>query len=412
MEGNRNASIDILRGLTMMGMTIVNNPGSWSHIYAPLEHAEWHGCTPTDLVFPFFAFIMCVSIPFSGDAGLTFTKILTRTIRIFCLGLFLSFFSKINLGLEPGPTLMLLRLAISIGVAYALLGNFSEKVKLYLAIALLIIMLGLAYSGLEAFAAVRIPGVLQRLALIYFAVALLKPRLSVNNILYMSGGILMAYWALMVYVPFDGKGLDHFVKGNNLAAFIDNLLLPGHLWATSKTWDPEGILSTLPAIGTGLLGLWAGYKIKQNANNLNLVLGIGGIGLIGIGLAWHTVFPINKALWTSSYVLYSAGWAMVVFTGIRLVFSNLNLSGVQNYLTIWGVNPMLVFFASGIIPRALNMLTWGPEAKGTIDYIYSNAIVPLFANPKMASFAGALVYICIWSVILLLLKRKNLIFKV
>ncbi len=412
MQGNRNPSIDIFRGLTMMGMTIVNNPGSWSHIYTPLEHAEWHGCTPTDLVFPFFAFIMCVSIPFSGEAGLSFIKILTRTLRIFCLGLFLNFFSKISFGDISGLLLILLRLAISLGVAYALLGNFTEKIKLYLAFALFLSMIGLCYSGIEAFASVRIPGVLQRLAIIYFAVAFLKTRLSYSQILILAGIILLSYWGLMATVEFPGIGIDHFIKGNNLAGYIDNIVLPGHLWASSKTWDPEGILSTLPAIGTGLIGLWIGSKIKLNSSKLNLVLGLGGITMIGIGLLWNTVFPINKALWTSSYVLYVAGWAFLVFLSIRLIFSQLNLGGIQNYLVMWGVNPMLVFFASGIIPRALNMLTWGPDQEDTVDYIYSHAIEPFFVDPKLASLAGALTYICIWSIILLILKRKNLIFKV
>ncbi len=412
MLSNRNPSIDIFRGLTMMLMTIVNNPGSWSHIYPPLEHAEWHGCTPTDLVFPFFALIMCVSIPFSGDTGLSFSKVLTRTLRIFCLGLFLNFFSKISLGDSTGIVLMLFRLAISIAVAYALLGNFSEKVKLYTALAITILLLGLAYSGIEAFASVRIPGVLQRLALIYFAVALLKPRLSYLQILILAAIILLAYWAILALLPVPGLGADVFQKGNNVAAYIDNLLLPGHLWASSKTWDPEGILSTIPAIATGLIGLWMGSKIKQNANSLNMLLGVGGLVLLGLALLWHTVFPINKSLWTSSYVLYTAGWCMLVFLSIRIIFTYVNLTGIQNYLIMWGVNPMLVFFGSGIIPRALNMLKWGPEAQGTTDYMYTNGIVPLFSNPKMASFAGAITYICIWSLILLILKRKNLIFKV
>jgi predicted acyltransferase len=412
LETNRNPTIDIFRGLTMMLMTLVNNPGSWNHIYAPFEHAEWHGCTPTDMVFPFFAIIMCVSIPFSGESSLSFIKIITRTLRIFCLGFFLSFFSKINIGTLEGPALMCLRLAVSFGIAYALLGKFSEKIKLYVVLAVFLSMLLLAYSGIADFAEVRIPGVLQRLALVYFAVASLKSYIKGNQILIFAGLILLVYWGLMALVPVPEIGAGFFEKGKNLAGYVDNLLLPGHLWASAKTWDPEGILSTLPAIGTGLIGLWMGFQIKENAKNLESILSLVGLGFIVIAKIWDIWFPINKALWTSSYVLFTAGWAMLVFAILRIVFSKITLSRVQEFIIMWGVNPMLVFFGSGIIPRALNMLKWGPEQEGTVSYIYKNGIEPLFSEPKMASLAGATTYIIIWSIILLILKKKNLIFKV
>jgi predicted acyltransferase len=396
----------------MMLMTLVNNPGSWDHIYAPFEHAEWHGCTPTDLVFPFFAIIMCVSIPFSGDASLSFVKVLTRTLRIFCLGFFLSFFSKINLGSLDGMGLMLVRVSVSLLVAFAMLGNFSEKVKLYIAIGFFTLLLGLAYSGLADFAEVRIPGVLQRLAIIYFVVATLKSRLNLNQILGLGAVLLLGYWALMALVPVPEIGVGLFEKGKNLAAYLDNLLLPGHLWASSKTWDPEGILSTMPAIGTGLIGLWMGIQIKKDAKNLENVFSIGGLALIVIAKVWDIWFPLNKALWTSSFVLFTAGWAMLIFVVLKLVFQNNRLKAVQDFAIMWGVNPMLVFFASGIIPRALNMLKWGPEQEGTIAYIYAHGIEPFFSEPKIASLVGAIIYIVIWSLILLILKKKNLIFKV
>jgi predicted acyltransferase len=412
LETNRNPTIDIFRGLTMMLMTLVNNPGSWDHIYAPFEHAEWHGCTPTDLVFPFFALIMCVSIPFSGDASLGFVKILTRTLRIFCLGFFLSFFSKINFGSLDGLGLMLIRICVSFAVAYGMLGKFFEKTKLYVAIGFLLLMLVLAYSGIADFAEVRIPGVLQRLAIIYFAVAMLKTRFNANQLLGLAAVLLLGYWALMALVPVPEIGAGLYEKGKNLAAYIDNLLLPGHLWASSKTWDPEGILSTIPAIGTGLIGLWMGYQIKQNSKNLENIFSLGGLALIVIAKVWAIWFPLNKALWTSSFVLFTAGWAMLIFVVLRLLFQNTKLKPIQEFAIMWGVNPMLVFFASGIIPRALNMHKWGPEQEGTIAYLYAHGIEPLFSEPKIASLAGAIIYIVIWSIILLILKKKNLIFKV
>jgi predicted acyltransferase len=164
--------------LTMMLMTIVNNPGDWGNVYAPLLHAEWHGATPTDLVFPFFVFIMGAAIPFStnensGVDAHNFLKILTRSLRIFNLGLFLNFFSKIKPGELDGSVLMLIRLMICILVGYLLLGNFKPKVKFYWALVLFLVMIGLCFSGIENFQNVRIPGVLQRIGIVYFFAVLI-----------------------------------------------------------------------------------------------------------------------------------------------------------------------------------------------------------------------------------------------
>ena len=177
MIKERLTSLDVFRGFTIMLMTIVNNPGSWDSIYPPLEHAGWNGCTPTDLVFPFFIFIMGTAIPFAMPSktynGTTFNKILVRSLRIFCLGLFLNYFGTIEFfGLE-GILLLIVRLIITFGVAYALLGNFSTKIKTYLAISVLGILLFLAYSGIQSYQNVRIPGVLQRIGIVNFFASLL-----------------------------------------------------------------------------------------------------------------------------------------------------------------------------------------------------------------------------------------------
>jgi predicted acyltransferase len=307
---------------------------------------------------------------------------------------------------------MLIRIFISLLVAYGLLGKFSQKTKFYIALGFFTLLISLAYSGLVGFAEVRIPGVLQRLAIIYFVVALLKTRFNANTLLGLAAVLLLGYWALMALVPVPDIGAGFFEKGKNLAAYIDNLLLPGHLWASAKTWDPEGILSTIPAIGTGLIGLWMGIQIKQNAKNLENLFSVVGLALIVIAKVWAIWFPLNKALWTSSFVLFTAGWAMLIYVVLKLVFQSLKLKSVQDFAIMWGVNPMLVFFGSGIIPRALNMLKWGPEQEGTITFMYTHGIEPLFSEPKIASLVGATTYIIIWSIILLILKKKNLIFKV
>jgi predicted acyltransferase len=224
----------------------------------------------------------------------------------------------------------------------------------------------------------------------------------------------------MALVDVPNVGAANFEKGTNLAAWLDNYLLPGHLWVTSKTWDPEGILSTIPAIGTGLAGIFTG-KLLTNDFPKNkkaiYLLSAGVIGLI-IGILWSDFFPINKALWTSSYVCYAAGIALIVLGALYFVIDVLEFDVWTKPFVIFGVNPMLVFFFSGIIPRVLNMIKIAqPENLehpnvGLVSWLYSHWIVPFFTEPKNASLAGALTYLVIWFVILILFDRKKMIFKV
>ena len=403
----------------MMLMTIVNNPGSWDHIYEPLKHAEWHGATPTDMVFPFFVFIMGTAIPFSTNENLglsstTVLKILTRSLRIFNLGLFLNFFSKIRIGELEGPALLFVRLLLCVFFGFLLLGNFKPKIKFYSALGVFVFLIGLSFSGLEYFSSVRIPGVLQRIALVYFFSVLIFLRFSFKTQMFVGAALLLGYWLIMGLVPIPGYGLANFEKGTNLAAWLDNYLLPGHLWATSKTWDPEGILSTFPAIVTVLLGIWTGKLLQSKKLDAYKWLSGIGISLLIFGKIWDLVFPINKALWTSSYVLYAGGWAMLVLASIDVVFSWYKPKWLSNFLIMWGINPMIVFFVSGILPRALNMIeiSDGGEEVGMLQYFYENSIVPLFSNPLNSSLAYAVFYVILWSVILFVLDRKQLVFKV
>ncbi|WP_433813042.1 acyltransferase family protein [Flavobacterium johnsoniae] len=423
MTKERLTSLDVFRGFTILLMTIVNNPGSWSSIYPPLEHAEWHGCTPTDLVFPFFVFIMGTAIPFAMPVkhfdGAVFNKILVRSLRIFCLGLFLSVFSRIHLfGLEGIP-LLGVRLVIAFAVAYALLGNFSMKVKIILAVGIFIILLSLAFSGLEHFEDTRIPGVLQRIAIVYFFASILYLKTNLKTQLWVVASILVIYYLLMAFVPVPGFGPANFDKGTNLAAWLDNLVLNGHLWSVSKTWDPEGILSTLPAIGTGILGMYIGQLLNLQTNRTEILkkTAISGVILLIGGLLWNIIFPINKSLWTSSYVLYTAGIATLC---LSLLYYIIDIQGYKKWaklFLIWGVNPMIVFFFSGIIPRVLGSIqVQNPETGGeeisVLTLIYKHGIAPCFENPLNASLAYALSYAVFWSVILWIFYKKKLIFKV
>jgi predicted acyltransferase len=423
MAKERLISLDIFRGLTILLMTIVNNPGDWSSIYPPLEYADWNGCTPTDLVFPFFIFIMGVAIPFAPptkffDAA-TFAKILTRSLRIICLGIFFNYFGKIQLfGLEGVP-LLIGRLVVTFGVGYALLGNFNSKIKLYLALTILAVYLFLAFGGIEAYNEVRLPGVLQRIGIVYFFISILYLKTNQKTQIITAIALLLGYWALMTLVPVPGIGDANLEKGTNLAAWIDNAVLKDHLWVYSKTWDPEGILSTLPAIATGIIGILIGQLLNSDSSKLEIIkaMMISDGALILIGLFWNIVFPINKSLCTSSYVLFTAGLGILVFSFLYYIIDIVNIRKGFKLFLIWGVNPMIVFSFSQIIPQGLRMIQFqNPnvplEQINLQQYLYSFWILPYFNNPMTASLAGALIYSCIWTFILWLFYKNNLIFKV
>lgn len=423
MTRERLISLDVFRGLTILLMTIVNNPGDWGNVYPPLLHAEWHGCALTDLVFPFFVFIMGVAVPLAMPDKIydqtTFNKILVRSLRMFCLGIFFNFFGKIQLfGLEGIP-LLIGRLAITIAVGYALMGNFSSKVKNILAFSILFIYLFLAYSGIEAYHDVRLPGVLQRIAIVYFVVSLLYLKTSQKTQIITGAVLLLGYWALMTLIPVPGFGAANLEKGTNLAAWLDSVLLKGHMYRGTVTWDPEGILSTIPSIVNGIIGLLIGQILMREISKTQKAtkMAIAGIALIIAGLLWNIVFPINKSIWTSSYVLYTTGLAT---TFLSILYYAIDIAdykkGFKPFL-IWGVNPMIVFFTSQIIPQALVMIEFqnphNPEEKiNLLSYLYGFGIAPFFTYPMTASLAGALVYVCIWTFILWIFYKNKLIFKV
>lgn len=423
MIKERLTSLDVFRGFTIMMMTIVNNPGSWTSIYPPLEHAEWNGCTPTDLVFPFFIFIMGTAIPFAMPAKVfgpaTFNKIMVRSLRIFCLGLFLNFFSRITLfGLE-GIALIIGKLVLTFAVAYALLVTFSPKIKTILAFSVLGILLFLAYSGIEGYQDVRIPGVLQRIGIVYFFTSLLYLKANLRTQILVVASLLLIYWGLMTLVPVPGIGAANLEMGTNLSAYIDNLFLKNHMWSQSITWDPEGILNTVPAIASGIMGMLIGQVLNQSLPKLEIVkkMSLIGLVLVILGLIWNIVFPINKSLWTSSYVLFTAGLASLCLSLLYYIIEIADYKKWTKLFLIWGVNPMIVFFFSGIIPRVLTMIkVEHPEIPneplGFQSYFYNYGIVPLFENPMNASLAYALVYALFWSFILWVLYKNKLIFKV
>lgn len=423
MVKERLISLDVFRGLTILLMTIVNNPGDWSNVYPPLLHADWHGCTPTDLVFPFFVFIMGVAVPLAMPEkfydSTTFNKILVRSLRMLCLGIFFNFFGKIQLFGLDGIPLLIGRLAITIAVGYALMGSFSSKVKNILAFSILLIYLVLAYSGIEAYHDVRLPGVLQRIAIVYFVVSLLYLKTTLKTQIITGVVLLLGYWGIMTLIPVPGIGEANLEKGTNLASWLDSILLKGHMYSGTVTWDPEGILSTIPSIVNGIIGLLIGQFLQSDSPKTKKGLKMGRISalLIISALLWDLIFPINKSLWTSSYVLFTTGLATVFFT---ILYYLIDIAGYKKGFKpflIWGVNPMIVFFCSQIIPQALVMIQFqnpkNPEEQtNLLDFLYRFWIAPFFSNPMTASLAGALVYVCIWTFILWIFYRNKLIFKV
>lgn len=370
-------SLDFFRGATVAAMILVNNPGNWGNIYAPLEHAEWNGCTPTDLVFPFFLFIVGVSIAYAMGSKKadptahkkTILKALKRALILFGLGLFLSLFPKV----------------------------FTTPI--------------------DAFQHVRIPGVLQRIAVVFFISSIIFLKNSEKNIFRILIALLAVYWVLMTFVPVPGVGYANLEKETNLGAWLDrSILTEAHLWKSSKTWDPEGILSTVPAIATGLFGILVGVYLKRkdvDAASKIAWLFTAGSAAVVLGLLWDLQFPINKALWTSSFVLYTGGLATVILALCYWVIDVHQYNRFTKPFVVYGVNAITVFFLSGLIPRILGMIHVKDSNGSEITlqaWLYSG-FSPYF-SPINASLAWAITFVLFWLIILWAMYNKKIIIKV
>ena len=383
----RLASLDVFRGLTVAGMILVNNPGSWSAIYPPLRHAEWDGWTPTDLVFPFFLFIVGVSITFAlskrladpeQSAGVV-GKIVRRSLTILAVGWLLSRFPFYHEG-QDIRNLGSVRLPD----VFAWLAN--------------------GWKGL------RIPGVLARIAVCYLVAALVFTRTKPRGQAILAAVILLGYWALLTQVPVPGYGKGDLRRGHDVTSYVDRALLgdptgktTGHLY--KKDYDPEGLLSTLPAIGTTLLGILAGHWLRSRRSPAEVVAGlfVGGAAGIVAGLSWGAAFPINKALWTSSYVLLTAGLAC---QGLALCLWFVDLKGYRRWagpFLVFGSNPLSAFVLAAILAKLSTLIKVAGADGGrvTVHEVVMRAINTLPAiSPTNASliYAVAFVAVC-WVVI-------------
>jgi predicted acyltransferase len=347
-------SLDVFRGVTVAAMVIVNNPGDWGAVYWPLLHAEWHGWTPTDLVFPFFLFIVGVSIALTTRTVTPLT-ILRRGAIIWGLGLFLAGFPFFRL------------------------------------------------------ATIRIPGVLARIAWCYVAAALFTRLVSrrsarVRLVAAAVAILLAAYWILLV-------AAGDLTPAGNVGASIDRAVFGRHLWR-SGDWDPEGLLSTVPAIGTTLLGVLAGWWIGAEPSPRRAVRGLLTWGLAGVlaGLALSVWLPINKGLWTSSYVLFTGGLAAV---GLATCYwlcdvnTTTRIEKSTEPFVALGRNAILLFVLSGVIAKSLIYVKWPDPATSLGGWLYTHGFAPL-APPHVASLLFALANLFVLYALLAILHRRRI----
>lgn len=355
-------SLDAFRGFTIALMIVVNDPGSWSHVYAPLLHAEWHGITPTDLVFPFFLFIVGVSIVLAfskrikagADRKSMHRKILVRSFKIFLVGIFLNLFPEFN------------------------------------------------------FADLRIAGVLQRIAIVFLVCSFLFLRFDWKKLAYSAALILVGYWLIMTLIPVPGIGEANLEPGKNLAAWIDSILLPGRMW--QGTWDPEGILSTLPAIGTGITGMLAGILILSNQTLERKIVWLFVLGFFSfvLGSIWDWFFPINKNLWTSSFVLYTSGAAALTLASSMFIVDVLQIKSWTRMGRIFGANAISVYVFAGMLPALLSHVQ-------IAGYSFNSFFMKILTNAgledKLASLLYAITFVLICYIPAYVLYKKKIFIK-
>ena len=365
MPTARLVSLDVFRGITIAGMVLVNNPGTWEHIYWPLGHAQWHGWTPTDLVFPFFLFIVGVAIPLAfarrlesgGSKRDLYLKIVKRTLIIFAIGLVLN---------------------------------------------------GLPYFPLAEY---RIPGVLQRIAVCYFFASIIFLNTKVRTQIATAIGLLILYWLLVRLVPAPGYAAGDLTKEGSLPSFIDRVVFGKHVWAQARVYDPEGLLSTVPAIATTLIGVLTGTWLRTEKTRYEKTAGMFVVGAIcvAIGWAWNSFFPINKALWTSSYVLFTGGLALQF---LAFCYWLIDIQGYRRWakpFEVFGLNAIALYVVADVIAVLLGTVKVGGVTLG--GWIY-NHVFASWASPLNASLAFAICFVLVCLALMWILYNRKIFLKV
>ena len=397
-------SLDVFRGATVALMILVNNPGTWSHMFTPLKHAPWHGCTPTDLVFPFFLFAVGNAMSFviprlqEAGAGSFWKKVIKRTVFIFLIGLGLNWFPFVQ------------------WVDGSL--QFREWV-----------------SSVDPTKGVRILGVLQRIALAYFFASVLTYYFKLRTLIYISASVLFVYWGLNAFL---GQGDPYSLEGWFGTDIDKSILGVAHLYkGEGVPFDPEGLMSTLPAIVQVVFGYLVGVFIRKQGQvdwlwtrvptsaepHFKLLSGllVTGFLLVVLGWVWSLGFPINKKIWTSSYVLYTTGLAVMT---IGSMIWYIEVQGVRNKLTrffdVFGKNPLFIFVLSGLLPKSLALLRM-PNGIGEdgqpafitpLHWFYKNVCAHVPGPPEVGSFVYSLCFLAMMWGICYLLDRKGIYVKV
>ena len=362
MIKKRLLSLDIYRGITIVFMIIVNTPGSWQYVYAPLRHSEWHGCTPTDLVFPSFLFIVGVSMWFSmkkyGHSLNTKSviKILYRTAIIFTAGFLLVWFPFVGKELST----------------------------------------------------VRIMGVLQRIALAYGIAAIVCLVCKRKYLWVVSAVILIGYWALLYFAG----GTEPYSLEGNVALKFDLLVLgENHLYrGFGIPFDPEGLLSTIPSVVTVIIGFMTGEIVGKGTADMKKVLKMVliGLALTIAGLIWNIWFTINKPLWTSSYVLYTGGLSMIILGLLYLIIDVLNLKGWTGFFKHFGMNALFIYIVASLWTKVMFIVKVGAagEKVSLYSWIYNKICVPLLGNMNGSLLFALLQVFLMWILVYILYRRK------
>ncbi|WP_316928842.1 acyltransferase family protein [Gaetbulibacter saemankumensis] len=362
MMKKRIESVDILRGLTIIAMVLVNTPGDWNNIYPPLRHAQWHGLTPTDLIFPFFLFIVGISIYFAyknkTPNASTIKKISIRSLKLIGLGLFLNAF------IPQMPFI----------------------------------------SDIET---LRFPGVLQRIGIVFFVSALLYLNFSWKKLLAICVFILIGYWILLDFIPLPNGNVPTLDRSiNNWANYIDLNILGNHMWQAD--YDPEGLLSTLTSIVSCLSGVLTA-KVLDHYKSINFLIGIALVFLT-LGYIWNFWFPINKAFWSSSFVLVTNGWATLLLAIIYYLkdIKNYKFGNIFKYV---GMNAITIYFLSSLISKCMYLIPIN-NSQNIHSWLYENIFLHDFIIPEMSSLLYGLGVVAFYIFLAYLLYRKRIFIKV
>jgi predicted acyltransferase len=355
-------SLDVFRGLTIAAMILVSTPGTWTAVYAPLDHAAWDGWTPTDLVFPFLLFAMGAAVPFAlarrRHAAVPVRRhVLRRAAILFALGLVLN-------AIESSRPL-----------------------------------------DWQTF---RIPGVLQRIALVYLAITWITETMTWRAQLACAASLLTGYWVLLTMVPAGGAGPGVLTPSGNLASLVDRMVFRRHL--LTPLYDPEGLLSTLPAIATALGGVFAGDWLKGRRDaHPSVRLWAAGAAATVVAVAWSRVFPINKTLWTSSFALLSAGFAAQALALCHWVVDVKHWRRGTWPLVAFGRNPLAAYFLSVGGDSILTRWTvHGASMKSIVyDLLFASWIAPRF-GAQAASLGYAVAYVVVWGALLSEMHRRRI----